>query len=72
LQTISRSLPPPNSNGNTIRNRKEVLILGAVRAMQAILQDLQVLSEALDENVELFAHDQRNFGAQQVCFSFTF
>jgi hypothetical protein len=34
--------------------------------MQAILQDLQVLSEALDDNVELFAHDQRNFGAQQA------
>jgi hypothetical protein len=66
LQTISRSLPPPNSNGNTMRNRKEILILAAVRAMQAILQDLQILSEALDENVELFAHDQRNFGAQQV------
>lgn len=67
LQTISRSLPPPNSNGGTLRNRKEILTLGAVRAMQAILQDLQMLSEALDDNVELFAHDQRNFGAQQVC-----
>lgn len=66
LQTISRSLPGPNSNGNTIRNRKEILTLGAVRAMQAILQDLQILSEALEENKELFAHDQRNFGAQQV------
>jgi len=34
--------------------------------MQAILQDLQILSEALEENKELFAHDQRNFGAQQA------
>ncbi|KAF9266969.1 hypothetical protein L218DRAFT_996498 [Marasmius fiardii PR-910] len=66
LQTISKSLPPPNSNGGTVRNRKEVLTLGAVRAMQAILQDLQILSEALDDNVDLFAHDQRNFGAQQA------
>ncbi|KAG5638355.1 hypothetical protein H0H81_000489 [Sphagnurus paluster] len=66
LQTISRSLPPPNPNGGTVRNRKEVLTLSAVRAMQAILQDLQVLSEALVDNVELFAHDQRNFGAQQA------
>ena len=66
LQTISRSLPPPNSNGGTVRNRKEILTLSAVRAMQAMLQDLQILTEALDENVELFAHDQRNFGAQQV------
>ncbi|KAF5387313.1 hypothetical protein D9757_005775 [Collybiopsis confluens] len=64
LQTISRSLPPPNS-GNS-RNRKELLILGAVRAMQAILQDLQILSEAMEDNVDLFAHDQRNFGAQQA------
>jgi hypothetical protein len=66
LQTISRSLPPPGTNGGAVRNRKEILTLGAVRAMQAILQDLQMLSEALDDNVELFAHDQRNFGAQQV------
>jgi hypothetical protein len=66
LQTISRSLPAPSSNGGTVRNRKEILTLSAVRAMQAILQDLQILSEALEDNVELFAHDQRNFGAQQV------
>ncbi|KAJ7442298.1 Pleckstrin homology domain-containing protein [Mycena latifolia] len=70
LQTISRALPPPNPNyngsGGTTRNRREVLTLAAVRAMQAMLQDLAVLSEALDENVELFAHDQRNFGAQQA------
>ncbi|KAJ7043603.1 Pleckstrin homology domain-containing protein [Mycena alexandri] len=75
LQTISRSLPPPNPNnsnnyggngGGTTRNRRELLTLAAVRAMQAMLQDLAVLTEALDENVELFAHDQRNFGAQQA------
>lgn len=70
LQTISRALPPPSvnssSSGGTMRNRKEILTLSAVRAMQAMLQDLQILSEALEENVELFAHDQRNFGAQQA------
>ncbi|KAJ6591554.1 Pleckstrin homology domain-containing protein [Mycena vulgaris] len=68
LQTISRALPPPNPHGGggTTRNRREVLTLAAVRAMQAMLQDLAVLSEALDENVDLFAHDQRNFGAQQA------
>ncbi|KAJ7623209.1 Pleckstrin homology domain-containing protein [Roridomyces roridus] len=70
LQTISRSLPPPNPNyngtGATTRNRRELLTLAAVRAMQAMLQDLAILSEALDENVDLFAHDQRNFGAQQA------
>ncbi|KAL4078609.1 Pleckstrin homology domain-containing protein [Scleroderma yunnanense] len=66
LQNISKSLPAPNNDGTTMRNRKETLMLLAVRAMQAILQDLQILSEALEENVELFAHDQRNFGAQQA------
>lgn len=66
LQNVSKTLPTPNGDGSTIRNRKEILILAAVRAMQAILQDLQILSEALEENVETFAHDQRNFGAQQV------
>lgn len=66
LQNVSKTLPAPNNDGSTVRNRKEILILAAVRAMQAILQDLQILSEALEENVELFAHDQRNLGAQQV------
>lgn len=66
LQQISQSLPPPMSNGTVVRNRKEQLTLASVRVLQAILQDMQMLSDALDENVDLFAHDQRNFGAQQV------
>ncbi|KAL0572801.1 hypothetical protein V5O48_009166 [Marasmius crinis-equi] len=66
LTTISKSLPPPSSTGSTTRNRRELLTLAAVRAMQSMLQDLQVLTEALDDNVDLFAHDQRNFGAQQA------
>ena len=72
LQTISRTLPPPPSQMNGyggVRNRKEQLAIKAVQAMQSILQDLQILSEALEDNVELFAHDQRNFGAQQVRLS---
>lgn len=68
LQNVSQGLPPP-SNGSVMRNRKEVLTLAAVRALQAVLADLQVLAEALDDNVEIFAHDQRNFGAQQVWVS---
>ncbi|KAJ6447736.1 hypothetical protein C8R45DRAFT_1115727 [Mycena sanguinolenta] len=65
--TISRSLPPnPDYNrSGTLRNWRELLTLSAVCAMQAMLQDLAVLSEVLDENVELFADDQRNLGAQQ-------
>ncbi len=68
LQNITQSLPPPmpGREGGTNRNRKELLILSAVRVLQAMLQDMQLLTEALDENVELFIHDQRNFGAQQV------
>lgn len=65
MQSMSRSLAASNTGG---RNRKEILTLGAVRAMQSILHDLQILSEALDDNVEMFAHDQRNFGAQQASF----
>lgn len=64
LQSITQSLPPPSSH--TVRNRKETLTLSAVRALQSILADIQMLAEALHENVELFAHDQRNFGAQQA------
>ncbi|KAF8906308.1 Pleckstrin homology domain-containing protein [Gymnopilus junonius] len=66
LQSISRTLPAPSGDGSRPRNRKELLTLAAVRAMQSILQDLQILSDALEDNVELFAHDQRNFGAQQA------
>ena len=49
-----------------MRNRKEILTLAAVRALQAVLADMQVLAEPLEDNVDTFAHDQRNFGAQQV------
>ncbi|TFY67578.1 hypothetical protein EVJ58_g1543 [Rhodofomes roseus] len=66
LQNITQSLPPPNRDGGTMRNRKEILTLSAVRAIQSILQDMQVLSEALEENPDVFGHDQRNFGAQQA------
>jgi hypothetical protein len=66
LQQISQSLPPPTSNGPIVRNRREQLTLASVRVLQAILQDMQILSDALEENVDIFAHDQRNFGAQQV------
>lgn len=64
LTTVSKALVPTSV---MVRNRREIQTLSAVRAMQAMLQDLQVLSEALEDNVEMFAHDQRNFGAQQVC-----
>lgn len=69
LQNITQSLPPPmpGRESGTTRNRKELLILSAVRVLQAMLQDMQLLCEALDDNVDLFIHDQRNFGAQQVC-----
>jgi len=66
LHSISKTLPPPNTKGTTMSNHKDILTLAAVRAMQAILRDLQIVSEALEENVDVFAHDQRNFGAQQV------
>jgi len=66
LQNITRSLPPPSAHGSTVRNRKELLTLSAVRTLQAVLQDIQVLVDALEENVDMFAHDQRNFGAQQA------
>jgi len=66
LQQISQSLPPPTSNSSLVRNRKEQLTLMSIRVLQAILQDMQVLADALEENLDLFAHDQRNFGAQQV------
>jgi hypothetical protein len=66
LQQVSQSLPPPSSNGTMVRNRKEQFTLACVRVLQAVLQDMQTLSDALEENVDLFAHDQRNFGAQLV------
>ncbi|KAI0630706.1 Pleckstrin homology domain-containing protein [Trametes polyzona] len=67
LQNITQSLPPPNRDGSTTtRNRKEILTLSAVRAIQAIMQDMQVLAEALEEHADTFALDQRNFGAQQA------
>jgi len=67
LQNVTQSLPLPPANGSLVgRNRKEILQLAAVRALQAMMVDMQALLEALDENPDAFAHDQRNFGAQQA------
>ena len=68
LQDIARTLSPPG-HGKATRNRKEMISLSAVRALQAVLADLQILAEALEDNVEVFARDQRNLGAQQVCYA---
>ena len=41
LHTITQMLqPPPPSQGSTLRNRKELLMLAAVCVMQVILQDM--------------------------------
>ena len=69
VQNIGSTLPPGGSVGTSTavgRNRKEILQLTAMRALQAMMADMQLLSEALEDNPEVFAHDQRNFGAQQV------
>lgn len=67
LQSVTQSLPPPtHTNSGSARSRRELLALSAVRTLQSIMQDIQVLSEALEENLDMFAHDQRNFGAQQA------
>lgn len=65
LQTVSQALPPPSAHA-AVRNRKEILTLAAMRCIQAMLQDLQILAGALEESPETFALDQRNFGAQQA------
>jgi hypothetical protein len=64
LQNVSLGVSPVAGGG--ARSRKELLSLAAVRAMQSMLQDLQTLLDALEDNVDLFQHDHRNFGAQQV------
>lgn len=68
VQNIASTLPGGgNVNTSAVgRNRKEILQLTAMRALQAMMADMQLLSEALEDNPEVFAHDQRNFGAQQA------
>ncbi|EJU03476.1 hypothetical protein DACRYDRAFT_21059 [Dacryopinax primogenitus] len=65
LHTVTQSLPPPTSGGMG-RSRRELLILGTVRSLQSVLQDIQVLTDALEDTRDEFAFDQRNFGAQQA------
>ena len=68
VQNIGSTLPGGGGSTVVIRNRKEILQLAAMRALQAMMADMQLLSEALEDNPEAFVHDQRNFGAQQVRF----
>ena len=58
LQQISQSLLPPLSTGAIAQNRKEKLMLASVMVLQAILQDMQILSDALKEKMELFTYGQ--------------
>ena len=57
LQYIPQWLPPPSAHGSTVRSRKEPLTLSAVRTLQAVSQDIHALMDALDEKVEMFAHN---------------
>ena len=69
VQNIGSTLPPGGSINTPTgvgRNRKEILQLTAMRGLQAMMADMQLLSESLEDNPEVFVHDQRNFGAQQV------
>ncbi|KAF8315450.1 hypothetical protein DL93DRAFT_2079249 [Clavulina sp. PMI_390] len=69
LQNVSQGVSPlagSGSAGGGARSRKELLSLSAVRTLQSMLQDLQTLIDALEDNVDLFQHDHRNFGAQQA------
>lgn len=69
VQNIGTTLPGggnPNTSSALGRNRKEILQYTSMKALQAMMADMQLLSEALEDNPEVFAHDQRNFGAQQV------
>lgn len=63
LLNVSQGVSPV---AGSARSRRELLSLGAVRTIQSILQDLQALLDALEDNVDLFQHDHRNYGAQQV------
>ncbi|KAF9648856.1 hypothetical protein BDM02DRAFT_3095631 [Thelephora ganbajun] len=69
VQNIGSALPgggSVNAPAMVGRNRKEILQLTAMKALQAMMADMQLLSESLEDNPEVFAHDQRNFGAQQA------
>ncbi|KAG8742764.1 hypothetical protein FRC10_000931 [Ceratobasidium sp. 414] len=61
---LNTSLPPPTSR----QTRKELLTLAAVRTIQSVMGDVQVLIDALEENPDGFNRDWRPFGAQQVSF----
>ncbi|KAG9088359.1 hypothetical protein FRC06_002076 [Ceratobasidium sp. 370] len=59
---LNTSLPPPTSR----QTRKELLTLAAVRTIQSVMGDVQVLIDALEENPDGFNRDWRPFGAQQA------
>jgi len=59
---LNTSLPPPTSR----TTRKELLTLAAVRTIQSVMSDVQVLVDALEENPDSFNRDWRPFGAQQA------
>jgi hypothetical protein len=51
LQNINQGLPPQGAHGNTVRNRREQLILKSVRTHLSIMQDIQILFKALEKDL---------------------
>jgi len=51
------------------RSRREIAVGMAYEGLEAVIADLEMLSEGLEEHKELFERDHRNYAAQQVRFS---
>lgn len=67
VRTISDGMKGNLPSNGEARTRKEVASVQAIEQLENIVQDMDTLCEALDENPELFGKDQRNFASQQVC-----
>ncbi|KAF8329534.1 Pleckstrin homology domain-containing protein [Cantharellus anzutake] len=63
LQNVSQYLTPVATQGS-VRSRKELLNLAAVRTLQSILQDLQVLIDALEDNQAMILRDQKSWSGR--------
>ena len=51
------------------RTRRETQLMNAVEGLDAVMGDLEMLVDGLEEHKEMFERDYRNFAAQQVSTS---
>lgn len=66
IDTVVQAIPPASAASRGPRRQRDALNQLTLSSLGAILEDLYVLTDGLENNRNAFDRDMRNFGAQQA------